>query len=88
MGLRRQEWVEIVRQERGQVDWTPTRHTRICSTHFRDEDKYVAAGDRVYISKTALPVIGDNSLEEASQFRFIYFKMLLQSLCIYLHPFV
>lgn len=63
--VRREEWIEVIRLERGQPQWNPTKHTRICSAHFRDEDKYTASS-RIFINKYAVPVLPDHIYEAST----------------------
>ncbi|XP_050360362.1 THAP domain-containing protein 2-like [Nymphalis io] len=61
--VRLQDWIAIVRQQRNQSDWTPSKSSRICSDHFEACDKYVTNKGRTRIKKDAVPFIEVNRNE-------------------------
>lgn len=49
------KWLLVVRKQRQEPDWTPNRHSRICSMHFKAEDMYSTNKGYRKLSKTAVP---------------------------------
>ncbi|XP_045488877.1 THAP domain-containing protein 2-like [Pieris rapae] len=50
------KWVKNIRLSRGEVYWKPTKNTRICSKHFKNEDKYITQGGSCRLRRNAVPV--------------------------------
>ncbi|CAG4990848.1 unnamed protein product [Parnassius apollo] len=55
--LRRIRWVDIVRQQRKEESWQPNSSSKICSNHFKDEDKYTSCNGFILLKKSAFPVL-------------------------------
>ncbi|XP_047530467.1 THAP domain-containing protein 2-like [Vanessa atalanta] len=55
-----QEWIAIVRKQRSECSWTPSKSSRICSNHFKATDKYSSNKGRTLLKKNAVPVIEEN----------------------------
>ncbi|XP_028175904.1 THAP domain-containing protein 4-like isoform X2 [Ostrinia furnacalis] len=52
----RELWIKFVQKNRSEETWLPTDHSRICSVHFRENDKYkTIKSGRVYLKKSAVP---------------------------------
>ncbi|XP_050671208.1 THAP domain-containing protein 2-like [Leptidea sinapis] len=55
--VRRKKWVNAIRLERHDLDWTPTEYSRICSIHFRSHDTYIRKNGKLNrLKKTAVPI--------------------------------
>ncbi|XP_038207335.1 uncharacterized protein LOC119829043 [Zerene cesonia] len=55
--VQREKWVSVVRLERNECDWLPTKLSMICSIHFQDEDMYFCDnGKRKLLKKIAVPI--------------------------------
>ncbi|KAL0881283.1 hypothetical protein ABMA27_001167 [Loxostege sticticalis] len=46
---------KIVRRNRNESSWKPTKNTKICSLHFEDKVKYITKGGLCKIRKNAVP---------------------------------
>ncbi|XP_047533407.1 uncharacterized protein LOC125068350 [Vanessa atalanta] len=55
-----QEWIAIVRKQRSECSWTPSKSSRICSNHFEATDKYSSTKGRTLLKKDAVPVIDEH----------------------------
>ncbi|CAG4917738.1 unnamed protein product [Colias eurytheme] len=53
--LKCHQWVEIVRKQRKEEFWKPNKSSKICSIHFKDEDKYTSDKGNIYLRNTAVP---------------------------------
>ncbi|CAH2217981.1 jg2503 [Pararge aegeria aegeria] len=52
---RREQWVKAVQLERQENDWMPSKSSRICSIHFRDDDFYLSKKGFRMIKRVATP---------------------------------
>ncbi|XP_061721823.1 uncharacterized protein LOC133528445 isoform X4 [Cydia pomonella] len=48
-------WTKLVRLNRNDICWKPTKHSRICSLHFDDKSKYITSKGLVRIVKGTVP---------------------------------
>ncbi|XP_038223141.1 uncharacterized protein LOC119840539 isoform X2 [Zerene cesonia] len=71
--------VSIVKAERSELDWMPSKCSTICSTHFKDEDKFITPKGLKRLKNTAVPVIVQ---VENDTNNFIQFKLVGGSLRI------
>ncbi|XP_046975439.1 THAP domain-containing protein 5-like [Vanessa cardui] len=55
--IRLQEWIAIVRKQRSERSWMPSKSSRICSDHFKTTDKYTSNTGRTLLEKNAVPFI-------------------------------
>ncbi|XP_045494547.1 uncharacterized protein LOC123693464 isoform X2 [Colias croceus] len=53
--LKCHQWVKIVRKQRKEKFWKPNKSSKICSVHFKDEDKYTSDKGNIYLKNTAVP---------------------------------
>ncbi|CAK1590866.1 unnamed protein product [Parnassius mnemosyne] len=51
----RESWIQFVQKNRSEKMWLPTKYSRICSAHFKEDDKYITKTGRVYLKKSAVP---------------------------------
>ncbi|KAJ8728917.1 hypothetical protein PYW07_006613 [Mythimna separata] len=51
--LRCIRWVDIVRKQRNEEFWQPTKSSKICSIHFKVEDKYLSGKGYTLLKKSA-----------------------------------
>lgn len=52
---KREAWIKFVQIDRDECTWLPTKHSVICSAHFREEDfRYTKTG-RKFLLKCAVP---------------------------------
>ncbi|CAG4941023.1 unnamed protein product [Colias eurytheme] len=59
--LKRDEWVKIVRQQRREDDWMPTKYSKICSNHFKYDDKDKSKKGYTVLKKGAVPIIKEEN---------------------------
>ncbi|XP_063370771.1 THAP domain-containing protein 5-like [Cydia amplana] len=52
-----QKWTEIIRKQRSDPDWSPSRHSRVCSQHFDEKSKYTTRKGIAKLNSTAVPVL-------------------------------
>ncbi|KAJ8734021.1 hypothetical protein PYW07_014572 [Mythimna separata] len=89
--LRCIRWVDIVRKQRNEEFWQPTKSSKICSINFKVEDKYLSGKGYTLLKKSALPVLelpraqsipgSPNSLTEEKLFIFIYLFIICFIVC-------
>ncbi|KAF9812375.1 hypothetical protein SFRURICE_005486 [Spodoptera frugiperda] len=51
------QWVDIVRKQRNEEFWQPSKASKICSIHFKVEDKYMSGKGYALLKKSAIPVL-------------------------------
>lgn len=51
----REKWIKVVQKNRSEDTWLPSDYSNICSSHFREEDKYLTKTGRVFLKKSAVP---------------------------------
>lgn len=65
---KREAWIRFVQKNRNEDSWLPSEHTLICSTHFKNEDKYITKTGRIYLKKSAVPNDGkDSTMKSGSE---------------------
>ncbi|CAG5043838.1 unnamed protein product, partial [Parnassius apollo] len=52
---KRESWIQFIRKNRSEEKWLPSKYSRICSAHFKEDDKYITKTGRVYLKKSAVP---------------------------------
>ncbi|XP_063391265.1 uncharacterized protein LOC134676814 [Cydia fagiglandana] len=52
-----QKWTKIIRKQRRDPFWSPSKHSRVCSQHFEETDKYLTVKGIVKLKKTAVPAL-------------------------------
>lgn len=55
-GLMKEKWVRVIRTQRRDEDWWPSKHSTVCSAHFLPTDLYVTNKNMRRLKKTAVPV--------------------------------
>ncbi|XP_045502016.1 THAP domain-containing protein 5-like [Colias croceus] len=66
---KREEWIKFVQKNRSEDTWLPSEYSRICSIHFKEDDKYTTKTGRIYLRKTAVPCIDPKKTSEPSSFK-------------------
>ncbi|KAI5634402.1 THAP domain-containing protein [Phthorimaea operculella] len=62
--VHRLNWIAVVRKQRCEDDWMPTKTSRICSNHFKNDDKYTSQKGLLLLKKDAVPIIEKHAEEE------------------------
>ncbi|XP_045496285.1 THAP domain-containing protein 2-like isoform X3 [Colias croceus] len=59
-----QFWISVVRQQRCEHNWMPSSSSRICSNHFKNEDKYTSKKGLTLLMKNSVPILEEIKYEE------------------------
>ncbi|KAI5637899.1 THAP domain-containing protein [Phthorimaea operculella] len=62
---KRESWIKFVQKNRGEEFWLPSDYSRICSKHFKEDDKYITKTGRIFLKKSAVPY--DNMSDDQNE---------------------
>ncbi|VVC97089.1 unnamed protein product [Leptidea sinapis] len=51
----RNKWVEVIRKNRKDDNWSPTHYSIICSAHFKESDFYITKSGRQKLRRRSMP---------------------------------
>lgn len=60
-GLVREKWLKVVRRQRSENDWMPSKFSTVCSEHFHMPDRKLTKKGRTLLKKNAVPFIAEAS---------------------------